>query len=170
MQRPGTDATQVLDGKVVAITGGARGIGQATARRLAAMGARLAIGDLDAEAASSTATSLGESHLGMGLDVTDRDSFEEFISRTERELGPVDILVNNAGVMFISRLDEQDEDAIDTTLAVNLQGVITGTRLAVQRMRPRGRGLIVNIASQAGKAGLVGGSVYAATKFGVVGL
>lgn len=169
MERPANEAIQTLHGKVVAITGGARGIGEATARKLAAAGSRVSIGDLDVEAAKATAESLGTAHLGLGVDVTDPASFENYLSRTESELGPVDVLINNAGVMFIARLDEQSEEAIDTTLAVNLHGVITGTRLALKRMRPRGRGLIVNIASQAGKAGLVGGSIYSATKFGVVG-
>lgn len=171
MNRHGrTQPSETLVGTVVAITGGARGIGETTARKLAAAGARIAIGDLDAEGAGATAASLGEGHLGVGLDVTDSGSFESFLDRTEAELGPIDVLVNNAGIMLISRLDEQPEDVIDAMLEVNLRGVITGSRLALIRMRPRGRGLVVNVASQAGKMGLVGGSIYCATKFGVVGL
>lgn len=164
------DAGEFLRGKVVAISGGAKGIGATTARRLAAAGARVSLGDLDAEMASRTADSLGEGHLASRLDVTDPDSFLAFLDLTETELGPIDILINNAGVMLISPLDEQSPEAIDAMLSVNLHGVVTGTRLALQRMKPRRRGLIVNIASQAGKAGLVGGSIYCATKFGVVGL
>lgn len=171
MTRTGSvESSEFFRGKIVAITGGARGIGEATARQMAAAGARIAIGDLDPEAAGSTAATLGDGHLGTGLDVTDGDSFEQFIDQVENELGPIDILINNAGVMLLGPLEELSEEAITTMLEINLNGVITGSRLALKRMKPRNRGLIINVASQAGKIGLVGGSIYCATKFGVVGL
>src|SRR3954469_18450372 len=90
-----------LSGKVVAITGGARGIGKATASALAAKGCRIAIGDLDLELAEKTAGELGGGGIAGQLDVTERDSFAAFLDEAERELGPIDVLINNAGIMPI---------------------------------------------------------------------
>lgn len=159
-----------LDGQVVAVTGGASGIGLATARTLAGAGAKVAIGDLDRGAAEDAAAGLGEGHLGLGLDVTDDDSFEGFADRVEDEIGPLFGLVNNAGVMILGPLEEEPRAVTGTMIAVNLRGVINGTRIAMRKMKPRGRGRIVNIASQAGKAGVPEGATYCATKFAVVGL
>ena len=159
-----------LNGSVVAITGGTGGIGLATARSLVAAGARVAIGDLDGDQAAADAKALGESNFGCRVDVTDIDSFEAFVDQAEAELGPLDALVNNAGVMILGPLDEESQQATEKSIQVNLFGVINGTKIAMRRMKPRGHGQIVNIASQAGKAGLPGGSTYCATKFAVVGL
>lgn len=159
-----------VDGMVVAITGGCGGIGMATARSFALRGAKVALGDLDGAAAEAAATELGDQHIGLGVDVGDSGSFEAFLDRIEEELGPVDVLVNNAGVMLLGPLDEETEESTETTVRVNLIGVINGTKLAMRRMKARGRGRIVNIASQAGKTGFPGGATYSATKFGVVGL
>jgi NAD(P)-dependent dehydrogenase (short-subunit alcohol dehydrogenase family) len=159
-----------LDGAVVAVTGGTGGIGLATARALAAAGAKVALGDLDGERAASEAAALGAEHFGGRLDVTDMSSFETFVDQVEAELGPLYGLVNNAGVMILGALDEESEEATDKSIQVNLYGVINGTKIAMRRMKPRGRGQIVNIASQAGKTGFPGGSTYCATKFAVVGM
>src|SRR6476661_5867242 len=98
-----------LNGEVVAITGGGRGIGRATAAALIAQGARVAIGDIDAPLAERTAAELGAGTIGLPLDVTDRESFAAFLDEAERQLGPLDVLVNNAGIMQIGRfLDEDD--------------------------------------------------------------
>jgi NAD(P)-dependent dehydrogenase (short-subunit alcohol dehydrogenase family) len=159
-----------LNGKVVAITGGARGIGKAIATALVGKGCRVAIGDLDLELAEETAAGLGGGTIALPLDVTDRSSFERFLEETERQLGPLDALVNNAGIMPVTPFVEEGEDSIRRQLDINLHGVITGTQLTVERLRPRGGGWIVNIASQAGKAGIPGIATYSATKHGVVGL
>jgi NAD(P)-dependent dehydrogenase (short-subunit alcohol dehydrogenase family) len=159
-----------LSGKVVAITGGTGGIGMATARAAVAAGARVALGDLDGDRAASDAASLGEAHFGAKLDVTDIDSFEKFVDQAEEALGPLDALVNNAGVMILGPLDEESQEVTEKSVGVNLFGVMNGTKIAMRRMKPRGRGQIVNIASQAGKVGFPGGSTYCATKFAVVGL
>jgi NADP-dependent 3-hydroxy acid dehydrogenase YdfG len=160
-----------LAGKVVAITGGARGIGRATARELAAQGSKVAIGDLDGELAAYTAAELGEGVHAFAVDVTDAESFASFLDSVERELGPLDVLVNNAGIMLVGRpLAEEDDGATNAMVDVNLHGVLTGTKLALQRMRPRRSGHIVNISSQAGNGGFPGGATYCATKFAVRGL
>lgn len=161
-------ARRTLDGSVAAVTGGARGIGLATARALAAAGARVAIGDLDAEPAASRAGELGG--LGLELDVTDRDSFEEFLRRAERELGPLEVLVNNAGIMPIGPFLAEPDDVAARQVDINVHGVILGMKLALPGMLERGRGHVVNIASAAGKGGFPGGATYCATKHAVVGV
>jgi NAD(P)-dependent dehydrogenase (short-subunit alcohol dehydrogenase family) len=163
-------APRSLAGKIVVITGGARGIGRATASALIAQGARVAIGDIDAPLAERTASELGSGTVGLPLDVTDRTSFERFMTEVESRLGPLDVLINNAGIMpigpFVSGTDATAERLID----INLNGVIIGSKLALQRFLPRGRGHLVNIASVAGKGGFPGGATYCATKHAVVGL
>jgi NADP-dependent 3-hydroxy acid dehydrogenase YdfG len=159
-----------LSGKVVAITGGARGIGKATASALAAKGCRIAIGDLDLELAEKTAADLGGGAIAVQLDVTERDSFAAFLDQAEREVGPIDVLINNAGIMPIGPFADEDDATARRMIDINLHGVIFGTKLALARMEPRNSGHIVNIASQAGKAGLPGGATYCATKHAVVGL
>lgn len=159
-----------LSGKVVAITGGARGIGKATAAALVAKGCRVAIGDLELELAEKTAAELGGGTVALPLDVTDRGSFERFLDEAERQLGPLDAVINNAGIMPVTPFAEEGEDSIRRQVEINFLGVITGTQLAINRLRPRGSGYIVNIASQAGKAGVPGIATYSGTKHAVVGL
>jgi NAD(P)-dependent dehydrogenase (short-subunit alcohol dehydrogenase family) len=158
-----------LGGKVVAITGGARGIGKTTAAALVRKGCRVALGDLDHELAEQAAAQLGGGTIALPLDVTDRASIERFLDETERQLGPLDVLVNNAGVMPVTPLVEESDDSIRRQLDINLYGVIVGTQLAIARMRPRGSGHVVNVASSAGKAGVPGIATYSATKHAVVG-
>jgi NAD(P)-dependent dehydrogenase (short-subunit alcohol dehydrogenase family) len=159
-----------LNGKVVAITGAARGIGRATAKALVAKGCRVAIGDLDLELAEKTAAELGGGTVATALDVTDRSSFERFLDEAERQLGPLDGVINNAGIMPVTAFAEEGEDSIRRQVEINFIGVATGTQLAIQRLRPGGSGYIVNIASQAGKAGIPGIATYSGTKHAVVGL
>jgi NAD(P)-dependent dehydrogenase (short-subunit alcohol dehydrogenase family) len=158
-----------LNGKVVAITGGARGIGKAIATALVAKGCRVALGDLDLEPAEQTAAQLGGGTIALPLDVTDRASIARFLDETERQLGPVDVLINNAGVMPVTPLVEESDASIRRQLDINLYGVIVGTQLAIERMRPRRSGHVVNVASSAGKAGVPGIATYSATKHAVVG-
>jgi len=159
-----------LSGKVVAITGGARGIGKATATALVRKGCRVAIGDLDLALAEQTAAGLGGGTIALALDVTDRASFTAFLDETERQLGPVDVVINNAGIMPVTALVDESDDSIRRQLDINIYGVIVGTQLAIERMRPRGSGHIVNIASQAGKTALPGIATYSGTKHAVVGI
>jgi NAD(P)-dependent dehydrogenase (short-subunit alcohol dehydrogenase family) len=159
-----------LSGKVVAITGGARGIGRTTAQALVRKGCRVALGDLDLAPAEQAAAELGGGTVAIQLDVTDRDSFSAFLDEAERQLGPIDVLVNNAGIMPVTPFEAESDDSIRRQLDINVYGVMVGTQLAVRRMKARGRGHIVNIASSAGKAGVPGIATYAATKHAVVGL
>jgi NAD(P)-dependent dehydrogenase (short-subunit alcohol dehydrogenase family) len=159
-----------LSGKVVAITGGARGIGRATATALVRKGCRVAIGDLDLSLAEQTAAELGGGTIAAALDVTDRDSFAAFLDEAERQLGALDVVVNNAGIMPVTPFVEEDEDSIRRQVDINLHGVISGSQMAIARMQPRRSGHIVNIASQAGKGGIPGIATYSATKHAVVGL
>jgi NADP-dependent 3-hydroxy acid dehydrogenase YdfG len=161
---------RILVGQVAAVTGGARGIGRATAAAFAREGMKVAIGDLDAELAQRTAAELGPGVAAFELDVTRRESFETFFENVEEQLGPLDVLVNNAGIMSLGRfLEESDESAI-RMVDINLHGVIFGTKIALQRMVPRDRGHVVNVASQAGRYGAPGGATYSATKHAVIGL
>jgi short-subunit dehydrogenase len=161
---------RILAGQTAAITGAARGIGRATAEALLRHGMRVAIGDVDAEAARQTAAELGPTTVAIPLDVTERASFQAFLDEAERQLGPVDVLVNNAGIMQIGRFIDEDDLTARRMVDINLHGVILGTKLALDRMIPRDRGHIVNISSQAGKYGAPGGATYSATKHAVVGL
>jgi NAD(P)-dependent dehydrogenase (short-subunit alcohol dehydrogenase family) len=159
---------RAVAGKVAAVTGGARGIGRATAAELSRAGARVAIGDLDGELAARTGSEIGA--LGLQLDVTDRASFETFLDEVETALGPLDVLVNNAGILHLGPFLEEDDAATRRQFDVNVFGVINGTRLAVPRLLRRPEGHLVNVASSAGKIAPPGIATYVATKHAVVGL
>jgi NAD(P)-dependent dehydrogenase (short-subunit alcohol dehydrogenase family) len=159
-----------LAGASVAVTGGAHGIGGAIAEHFAGAGARVAIGDLDHEAGQALAASLGADVLAVGLDVSDPAAFPAFLDAAEKAHGPLAVMVNNAGVDWVGPFHEEPDEVTQRELAVNLLGAILGSRLALQRMLPRGRGHVVNIASGVGRVPLPGSAVYAATKHGVVGL
>jgi short-subunit dehydrogenase len=159
-----------ISGRTVAITGGARGLGLATARALAERGARVAIGDLDGELTRVEAAALPGPgpHAGLPLDVTDAEAFERFLEQTT-DLGPLDVLINNAGIMPVRAFADEDPAVTRRQVEINVLGVTTGTRLALERMLPRGRGHIVNVASAAGRVAVPGEAVYTATKHAVVG-
>lgn len=155
-------------GKVVVVTGAARGIGLVTATAVQRLGAKVAIGDVDEAAVHEAGSRLGlEVH--SRLDVTDRQSFTDFLDIVEDRLGPIDVLVNNAGIISVgSALDEPDT-VTKRLLDVNVYGVILGTKLAAQRMLTRGHGHVINIASMAGVTPTAGIATYCATKHAVLG-
>jgi short-subunit dehydrogenase len=147
----------------IAITGGARGIGLATATRLCRTGARVVIGDRDVEAAEKAAADLDVEVLP--LDVADPASWRSFASAVE----PLDVLVNNAGIMPVGAVVEEPDEVTRAIIDVNLLGVITGTKTIAPAMIARGHGHIVNVASGVGRVAVPNGATYAASKFGVVG-
>ena len=162
-----------LDGKLVFITGGGRGIGAACAAELARAGARVAIGELDASLANDGVRAVrdaGGSGSGYVLDVTHRDQFDQVIDQAEKDNGPIDVLINNAGIMALGAFVEHGRREDDRQLEVNLRGVMNGMRAILPRMIHRNSGHIVNIASVAGRVGAPFAAVYSATKFAVVGL
>jgi NADP-dependent 3-hydroxy acid dehydrogenase YdfG len=158
-----------LNGKVIAITGAARGIGLATARACAARGMKVAIGDLDLAEAQRAAESVSGA-IALALDVTDRQSFDAYIDAAEAQLGPVDVLVNNAGIMQLGSFLDEDEATAIRQVDINVHGVLHGMKSVLPRFKARGTGHLINIASMAGKTGVPGGATYSGTKFFVYGV
>lgn len=156
---------------VAIVTGGARGIGAATARRLTNDGYKVAIADIDPDAATNLAASIGGEAVGVQLDVTDHQSWIDAVNQVERDLGPVTALVNNAGIAGRSAPSwELSIDEWHQVIAIDLTGVFYGCRTMLPGMVERNYGRIVNIASIAGKEGNPNASPYSAAKAGVIGL
>ena len=162
------DRDKDLRGKVVIVTGGARGIGAATARAFREAGAQVVVADIDKEALEAAESSIHPAKVAY-LDVTSRASFESLFDDVEATLGPVDILVNNAGIMPMMKVTEIPDALADRVLDINLRGVILGTRVALARMLPRRCGHIINMSSTLGEFVGPGLSDYCASKFGVIG-
>jgi len=156
-----------LEGKTALVTGGASGIGAATARRLAAEGARVAVGDINEDGAKSVAGELDG--FACVLDVTDTGSVNAAVAATNEALGQIDVLVNNAGTDLFSYFVNSDEGLWDFVLGVNLRGVLAVTHAVLPGMQERRGGAIVNVASEAGRVGSQGSAVYSAAKAGVIG-
>lgn len=156
-----------LAGAVVVVTGGARGIGRATAARLVAEGARVWIGDIDVPAAKQAAADLGVQ--GDRLDVSDADSFGSFLAQAEND-GPIAMLVNNAGILRSGAFLDQPLDGHAQEIGVNLLGVVNGMHHVLPGMVERGEGHVVNMASMAAKITTPQMATYCATKFAVAAL
>jgi 2-hydroxycyclohexanecarboxyl-CoA dehydrogenase len=156
-----------FEGQIALITGGASGIGAHTARRLAAEGARVAVGDINEDGAGEVAGELDG--LAVKLDVTDTDSVARAVERIQAELGPIDVLINNAGTDLFSFFVKTDPGLWDFVLGVNLRGVLAVTHAVLPGMQERRCGAIVNVASEAGRVGSQGSAVYSAAKAGVIG-
>ncbi|WP_157002722.1 SDR family oxidoreductase [Agromyces laixinhei] len=158
-----------LADRVVAVIGGANGIGRETARRLALAGARVAIGDRDGAAALRAAEALEGTAIGLAVDVTSTASLESFLTAVDSALGPVETLVNSAGVMWVGPFDAEPEPAARAQIDVNLLGAINAVKATAPRMLRRRAGHIVVIASAASLLPTPGEATYAASKHGVLG-
>ncbi len=162
-----------LNGKVVLITGGGRGLGEATCRNLARAGAVVLAADVREEQAEQVVTSIREAGgwaEAIRLDVTDEEGASAAIRQITARLGRLDVLVNNAGVDLTVPVDELSVADWDRILAVNLRGPFLMSKLALAPMRRQGRGHIVNIVSTAAKRAWANASAYHASKWGLLGL
>ncbi|WP_336743147.1 SDR family NAD(P)-dependent oxidoreductase [Aureimonas altamirensis] len=160
-----------LQGRVAVVTGGARGLGAATARRFIDSGARVAIWDIDAAAIDEAVAVLGDGAEGRVVELTDDEAVREAAEALEREAGSLDILVNNAGITGGNgKTWELDPDVWRKVIEVNLVAPYLTSRAVVPGMVRRGYGRIVNIASIAGKEGNPNASHYSASKAGLIGL
>jgi len=163
----------LFEGKVAVVTGAARGIGQAIAKRLAQEGADVAICDLQAEWLAETAgivEGLGRKALALAVDVGDSEAVNACINEVVKVFGKVDIMVNNAGITkdtLLVRMSDEDWDAV---LRVNLKGTFLFSRAVAKHMMKQRSGAIINIASRSGIIGTAGQANYAASKAGVIAL
>ncbi len=160
--------TNQESGRVAVITGASSGIGEATARALAADGHRLVLLARRADRVEKLAEELGNGTLAITADVTDRDSIVAAAQRVRGELGGADVLVNNAGVMLLAPFSSEQKTEIRQMVETNLLGAITTTEVFLDQLRGGG-GDLVNISSVAGRTARPGNAVYAATKWGLGG-
>jgi len=156
-----------LEGRTALVTGGASGIGAATGKRLAAEGARVALADLNLDGAREVAGEIDGAAVAM--DVADAQSVRAGVAGAVEEIGPIDILVNNAGTDRFAFFVHTDEELWDVVLGVNLRGTLAVTHAVLPSMHERGGGVIVNVASEAGRVGSQGSVTYSAAKAGVIG-
>ena len=162
-----------FEGKVAVVTGAARGIGQAIARRLAQEGADVVICDLQVEWLAETAgivEGLGRKALPLAVDVGDSETVNACINEVVKVFGKVDIMVNNAGITKDTLLVRMSDDDWDAVLRVNLKGTFLFSRAVAKHMMKQRSGAIVNIASISGIIGTAGQANYAASKAGVIAL
>lgn len=163
-----------LTGRRVAVTGAAQGIGRSTAELLLREGALVAIGDLDLERARRTAAEHSESTGGRcvawALDVADEASFAAFLDAAVAEFDGLDVLVNNAGIMPIGPFLDESDGLTRRAVDIDLNGVLTGTKLAGRYFTSRRSGHVVNVASVLGTIASPNAATYCATKYAVVGL
>ena len=161
----------ILRDKTALVTGAARGIGLAIARRFAEEGAQVAVLDLDRGAAETAARSLPGTAIALGADVTRSGEVTAAVQAVVDRWGRLDVMVNNAGITGRSfPIWELEDEDWDRVLAIDLTGVFYGCRAAIRAMLPRGSGRIVNIASIAGKEGNPTLVPYSSAKAGVIGL
>ena len=160
-----------LEGKVAIVTGGAQGIGFATARKFLDEGAAVALCDVRKEGVDQAVEALaGRGPVwGHVVDVTRRDQVDAMVASVKETRGRIDVLVNNAGITLDARLQKMTEEQFDKVIAVNLKGTYNCAQAVVDTLVGQGSGVILNASSVVGIYGNFGQTNYAATKFGVIG-
>lgn len=159
-----------LAGKTAVVTGGARGIGRAICQAYAAEGAKVAVADRLMADAQETAALLGDAGMAVPMDVTDPASIAAAVASVEKEWGGVDILVNNAGIFNMASIEEVTLDDYRRQFDVNVAGTIFAIQAVVPGMKKRAGGVIINLASQAGRRGEPNITVYCSTKAAVISI
>lgn len=161
-----------ITGKVAVITGGAGGIGETVAHRLASEGALLVLVDIDRETVEAAAKRVGAGAIGVAADVSTKDGVESYVKAALQEHGRIDLFFNNAGIEGqTAPIADADIEWFDRVIAVNLRGVYLGLQHVLRTMRDQGNGgAIVNTSSVAGLRGFAGLAPYTASKHGVMGL
>lgn len=159
---------ETLNDKVCIVTGAASGIGKAIATRLHSEGALVVVADLNTDAAQSTAAELGETALGVSVDIADRQAVDAMTQTVIDEYGRIDVLVNNAGWDKVGPFLEQDPDVWHPIININLYGTLNCCQSVVRHMVEAGEGTVVNIGSDAARVGSSGEAVYAACKAGIL--
>lgn len=159
-----------LSNSVVIVTGGARGIGKATVRRLIEDGAQVMVADILDQPGQALCKDLGERAAYCHLDVTDEAQWQQAVKQTLEKFGHVDGLVNNAGIVSFQGIESETAAGFSRVIETNLTSVFLGTQAVIESMKHVGGGVIVNVSSTAGLQGYAGLSAYVASKWGVRGL
>jgi 3alpha(or 20beta)-hydroxysteroid dehydrogenase len=159
-----------LDGKVALITGAARGVGEATARRFAAEGARVILGDVLDEPGRAAAATIGDAARFVHLDVTSEDSWRDAVAGIRDDEGHLEVLVNNAGILRVGSLVDTSTDTFLEVMRVNQLGPFLGMRTAAPLLIESSPAAIVNVSSTQGLEGYPGLVAYVASKFAVRGM
>ena len=159
-----------LDGKVAIITGAAQGMGASHARKFVEEGAKVAITDVNIEAAQKLADEIGENAIALKLDVTKKENWQEVVEKTEEKFGPITVLVNNAGVGIFKPLEELTERDFRLTFEVDELGVFFGMQTVVPSMKKANGGSIINISSVDGLVSAPTAIAYSASKHAVTGM
>ena len=158
-----------IEGKVIVITGASSGLGEATARHLAAKGAKVVLGARRADRIEALAQELGGEGkaLAVATDVTDREQVKRLVDAAVEKFGRIDVMINNAGLMQQSLLERLKVDEWDNMIDINIKGVLYGIAAALPHMKDRKSGHIINVSSVAGHKVTPAGTVYCATKHAV---
>ena len=160
-----------FDGRVALVTGAARGMGLATAERLLALGARVAINDVSPDRIDPVAADLGPNALAVAADITDRTAVHAMVTKVTDHFDKIDVLINNAGIVAPTAFEDIGEDEWRRVLDVNVNGMFFCTQAVVPTMKANAYGRVVNFSSTAGKnVSTVGGASYTTSKAAVLGL